>query len=506
MNKHALNYWKVWIIWILELFIVLLYITGTFLLIFIVSSYYLFLAIIVYFLFNVITGSIIFKQQRQHSSRLSWLLITILLPFIGNVLFFTFGLRYKNKRESSLMVSQEYNYSNILQENFDNSYFNQNSKLNKIQSISETINMPAKFEIFSEGYYFYKEIFKEIKNAEKSINLVTYIIKPSETCDEFISLLEQKAADGVKINWLIDSFGVTFMSKRALKKLLSYPNVSIKYIGKIYYPFIHSASFYRNHQKFIVIDNTKVFSGGNNISDEYASFSAKYGHWIDLNYTIEGTYVIQYIIHFAFLWDVFKKEKIDIDHDINSILAKNVHKTDDAFLVFDSPVLNYSRAENYWIKLFSEAKKSIKISTPYFSVTESLWKQLFIAIKCGIEVEIYFPDLPDKKLVHAVGIRTLKDLSDLGAKIYFYKDHFLHSKFGIIDDNIAWMGTNNFDSRSMFAQYETMDIVSGNSVVKLNKIFDEYKYRSELFQNSKYSKIKYSKIKKIFYKLIKPLI
>ncbi|EFF41860.1 conserved hypothetical protein [Mycoplasmopsis alligatoris A21JP2] len=181
-------------------------------------------------------------------------------------------------------------------------------------------------------------------------------------------------------------------------------------------------------------------------------------------------------------------------------------ESDQAILVVDSPAINYSKAEEYWIKLFSMAKKRIRLSTPYFSITEALWKQIFIAIKCGVEVEIFFPGLPDKKIVYNVGIKELKELEEKGVKIYLYNDHFLHSKFGTIDENIGWMGTNNFDSRSMFAQYETMDIISGQSVKKLNEIFDNYKRKSTLLSSTKLGNVKYGRIKKIIYKIIKPLI
>ncbi|EFF41076.1 hypothetical protein MALL_0194, partial [Mycoplasmopsis alligatoris A21JP2] len=163
-------------------------------------------------------------------------MIIIVLPYVGNVLFFTFGLRYSNKRELEITKSDKYNLDNFSCCSPLSPYVNKNEILNSIQNITETRNFSGQFKIYSEGYHFYEKLFDTLRNAKKTINLVTYIIKPSEISEEFLEILEKKAQEGLIIRWLIDSFGMTFLAKEMLKKLKSYKNVEIDFIGKIHYP------------------------------------------------------------------------------------------------------------------------------------------------------------------------------------------------------------------------------------------------------------------------------
>ncbi|MFL1073657.1 phospholipase D-like domain-containing protein, partial [Mycoplasmopsis synoviae] len=71
------------------------------------------------------------------------------------------------------------------------------------------------------------------------------------------------------------------------------------------------------------------------------------------------------------------------------------------------------------------AKYNIKIVTPYFSVTKTLFNQIVLTLKSGIDVEIYIPGLHDKKIPYEVSLNELFKLKEYGLKIYIYSDHFV---------------------------------------------------------------------------------
>ncbi|WAM02900.1 phospholipase D-like domain-containing protein [Mycoplasmopsis felis] len=91
---------------------------------------------------------------------------------------------------------------------------------------------------------------------------------------------------------------------------------------------------------------------------------------------------------------------------------------------------------NIRLKLISNAKKSIKISTPYFSVSEAIYKQIILALKSGVDITVFIPGLPDKKLVYQISIWQLRKLMKYGLKVRVYNEHFLHSKLGVVDDQL----------------------------------------------------------------------
>lgn len=500
--------WKKNLIFSLEIILVLAYIAGTIYLIFRINEQFIYLSISVLYVINILTGIILFTQKRQNASKLSWFILILILPLLGNLFFFMFGLSYTNKNELELHKDKRFHISNYpeLTEKLPLSKTKINH-LKYLEFLNKNDSSVANIKLYAEGYDYYKGVFESLNNAKNSIKIVTYVIKPSEIATEFINILEKKAEEGLEITWLIDYFGSAWMSKKAFKKLESFSNVSVEYIGKIYYPFIRSSNFYRNHQKFIIVDDNCVFSGGNNISSEYDSMSKKYGHWIDLNYRISGPYINQYILHFAFFWKVITDKDISVRESLKNNMESFENEYENyALLVTDSPALPYSEAESYWLKIFASAKRKIKISTPYFSISNSLIKQIIIAIKSGVEVEIYYPGISDNFLAYAIGLEELKWLSQHGAKIYTFKNHFLHTKMGLVDGEIAWFGSSNFDSRSMYAQYETMDLVSGKVVLEIKKLFNEYKQKSILMTEIELYTKKISKIRKLFFKLLKPLI
>ncbi|UWV94063.1 hypothetical protein ONA24_01010 [Mycoplasmopsis cynos] len=77
---------------------------------------------------------------------------------------------------------------------------------------------------------------------------------------------------------------------------------------------------------------------------------------------------------------------------------------------------------------------------------------------------------------------------------------------GVIDDEIAWVGTNNLDLRSMFSQYETVDILDGKIVEKINSIFNEYNKHCSNFHKKTNEERNYNKFENFFYDWIKTLI
>ncbi|MEE3928199.1 phospholipase D-like domain-containing protein [Mycoplasmopsis ciconiae] len=495
-------------IFVIELVIIFLYLVGLFLLIYNLNVYFFYIFILTLYLLNVFTMIMIWKQNRENSSKISWIVFFILFPIIGHFFYFTFGLSYVNKQELKLTQDKSYYYSFYnSQSHFTNEDTETDNCLLDYAKISNSNLLPAKFNMYYQGYEFFNVLIDNLEKAQENIDIVTYIIKPGDSTSIFLKTLLKKANQGVKIRWLIDYFGSGFMSNKYFKPLKKHPNVEIHYIGKIYYPFIVSKSFYRNHQKFIIIDNLKVYSGGNNISDEYVSFSKKYGHWIDLNYCVTGPYVNLYINHFSRFYKIVTYKEDDPTTKFKYYNSEDLQKyNSNAVLVTDSPVLSYSEAESVWLKAFANAKSSIKISTPYFSITTALWKQLIIALKSGVSVEIYIPGSPDKALIYEISVNEIKELVKYGLKVYVYNDHFLHSKLGLIDNKFGWFGTNNFDKRSMFSQYESMDLVQGEVIQDLINIFEEYKNNCSTISESEIVNKRPNALIRSLYKLLKNIV
>ena len=92
--------------------------------------------------------------------------------------------------------------------------------------------------------------------------------------------------------------------------------------------------------------------------------------------------------------------------------------------------------------------------TPYLILDSETEQALINASLSGIDVRIITPLIPDKKLVNACTKSFYNLLLKSGVKIYEYRPGFIHSKIIVSDDNVATIGTINFDFRSFYLNYE----------------------------------------------------
>ena len=72
----------------------------------------------------------------------------------------------------------------------------------------------------------------------------------------------------------------------------------------------------------------------------------------------------------------------------------------------------------------------------------------------GVDVRIVTPYVTDKKLIQPITRGSYRELLAAGVRIYEYAPGFIHSKNVIADDELAVVGTINFDYRSLVHHYE----------------------------------------------------
>lgn len=115
--------------------------------------------------------------------------------------------------------------------------------------------------------------------------------------------------------------------------------------------------------------------------------------------------------------------------------------------------------EQTYINLLNYAKKEVFISTPYLIPTYQLNEALRNAALRGVKVHLIVPGIPDKKLVYLVAKANFKPLLEAGVKIYTYTPGFNHMKSMLADDELSFVGTINFDFRSLVHHFECGTII-----------------------------------------------
>jgi len=78
----------------------------------------------------------------------------------------------------------------------------------------------------------------------------------------------------------------------------------------------------------------------------------------------------------------------------------------------------------------------------------------------GVDVRILIPDKPDHLLVYLAAYSYFDEAGSTGVKLYRYTEGFLHQKAMLVDQNVAAVGTANFDNRSFRLNFEITAFVA----------------------------------------------
>lgn len=460
-----------------------------------------------FLILSYISGTIIsmtiLLENRDPSKTVTWLLIFILLPGIGLIIYAVFGrnLRkikifktqelasnmkeeklFKNIEEINKLIELEQDTISISKFLKDNE--EDNARLKIISLLLNTGMFPFttnnKVDIFIDGNEKFKNLLDDISKANNHIHLEYFIIKDSEIGQKIKQLLIKKAKENVKVRILYDDVGCWrfWFHRKFFNEMKSY-GIEIVPFLPTKFPIIGGKLNYRNHRKIAVIDGKIGYTGGINIGDEYMGKNKKFGYWRDTHIRIEGTSV--YMLQMTFLIDwYYNTKEVLLDKEYFPKLSECGNSM--IQVVASGPDSDWEAIHYAYFLGICQAKKSIYIETPYFIPDESILRALKSAALSGVDVRIIFPKIVDHKIVNTASYSYFDDILKSGGKVYLYNKGFIHSKVIIIDDIIASTGSANMDLRSFMLNFEINAFIYDETVIELmkNDFFEDMKSSEEI--------------------------
>lgn len=311
---------------------------------------------------------------------------------------------------------------------------------------TETAILHGNFEIFIHGKELFLDYFEAIRQAEKHIHVLFYIVKDDEFGQEFFSLLTEKARQGVEVRLLVDRLGSRKVKKKIVQSLRE-AGIHFAFSNRIKLPYLFYSTQVRNHRKISIIDGEIGYLGGFNIGKEYIDGDPKLSPWRDyhLKITCESVDFLQ--SEFSIDWKEYAGEDLHASHRYFPQLPRGEIRHQ--FLPTEAGQL-----EQMFIRLIQKAESSIMIGTPYFIPSRRIFSEFLQAIRRGVSITVIVPLTSDHILVKEASYRYLRRLLHEGAAIYQYKNGFYHAKTIVVDDKICDIGTANFDNRSLFLNKE----------------------------------------------------
>ncbi len=449
-----------------------------------------------FFLINtIITILVIILERKRPEKTIAWLLIIVLLPPIGLILYLFLGRNWKKHKLSDEISPIIREILTCTINNIESSEY-----VSLIQLLNQNSDSPIfvnnDITIFKDGIEKFDALKYELKRAKHHIHLEYFIVKNDVIGNEIKNILINKAKEGINVRFIIDRVGSIKIGKSFIEELKE-ANVEVLQYSYFLAPILRNFNTqinYRNHRKIAVIDGNTGFIGGSNIGDEYLG-KGKLGYWRDTHLMVKGDFVLG--LQAVFFDDYltikrankdyyFDDENIEDYFPISKSCSGKIMQ-----LVKSGPDSPYHSILQGIIKMISMAKSHIYITSPYFVPNESVMESLKVAALGGIDVRILFPGRYDHFIVYYASRTYLYELIKCGAKVYFYdKDSFIHSKVISIDGEVSQVGTANMDIRSFELNYEINAVIYDKDKTKeLDNLFFEDIKRSTLINAEYYDNL-----------------
>lgn len=309
-------------------------------------------------------------------------------------------------------------------------------------------------DFLNGGMEKFPRLFEDVRNAKHHIHLEYFNFRNDSLNEILISLLAEKAKEGVEVRALFDAFGNASnnkpLKKRHLQEIRS-NGIEIVKFDPMRFPWINYA-FARDHRKIVVIDGKIGYTGGINVADYYVDGLEGIGKWRDMHARVEGESVAKLQDIFLAMWNGATGQNVS-GECYYSPLPENVKDVDIA-VVDRWPGKNPKQMRRVYANAINSAKDSIKIINPYFVPTPIIRKALKKAVADGVKVEIMISAKSDIPFTPEASYYIGNKLAKLGADVYLYDGGFNHSKVMSVDGSFCTVGSTNLNSRSLFYDYE----------------------------------------------------
>lgn len=390
--------------------------------------------------------------------KIPWLMVVLLIPVAGFMMYFLFYDRRLQKRfikRLSAMKSIGYKPDDLrLFAGLADESLEAHNQAKMLCNIAEShLYSDTKQEYFPLGEDMFARLIEDLRNAEHFIFMEYFIIEESHFWNSILEILREKAASGVEVKVVYDDIGCMMtLPGDYFRTLQSYgieatPFSALK--GNADSEFNN-----RSHRKITVIDGKVGYTGGVNIADEYINEVVKFGHWKDVGIRLEGDAVKE-------LTNLFL-----IDYGINVRKlpeAKNNYFPEyaipeEGYLVpfGDGPAPIYSRRVGKSViqNMLNQADRYVYIMSPYLIIDNELCQAIEDAALRGVTVKLILPHVPDKKIILEMARSYYHRLISAGVEVYEYEPGFVHAKVYLADDEYAMVGTINLDYRSLVHHFE----------------------------------------------------
>jgi cardiolipin synthase len=410
-------------------------------------------------------------NSRTSQGSIAWILALALLPFPTAALYMIFGWkafddyatdRIRNGRSARPLRAKDL----ALIDRETSAKWPVQVKVSEVPFLNGN-----DVELLVDGRATFDSIFAGIEKAQKYLLVQFYIVRDDALGQALAERLIERAKAGVAVYLLYDDIGSTGMPKRYRRELRE---AGVKVAGfnqrhkflRIYGP---TRINYRNHRKIVVVDGEHAWVGGHNVGVEYLGEEPKFGHWRDTHVRVSGPAALGCALLFREDWQWATGESLS-DTPPERV---NTFGDQSVLVMGSGPADKLEECAIAFTDVIGRARKRLWIVSPYFVPDTDIRTALYAAKLRGVDVRVMLPNEPDHKLVWLASIAHADAMIEHGVSIYRYTNGFLHQKVVLMDDEIASIGSVNFDNRSFAINFEiTMWFADKATIEKVDDMLE----------------------------------
>jgi cardiolipin synthase A/B len=339
-----------------------------------------------------------------------------------------------------------------------------------------------RFTFYPHGEDRLKALIALIESAERSLKVFYYLFNSDTSGTMVRDALVAAARRGVVVEIIVDAFGndagADFFE----------PLTDAGGSFALFSPRWGKRYLVRNHQKFTIADETRVMTGGANVSDHYFAIPADNG-WCDLSVEIEGEVVAQFVRWFGLLQSWVAGEAEGRTRQLRAL--RDIVRTWDGGqgpvrLLVGGPLVR----RGHWAWVLRQdlvAARQLDTVSAYFSPPRSFRRlieqvgrrgsaRMIMAGKSDISAAIDMARLLYGKLLRA------------RVKLFEFGVCKLHMKLMVVDDK-SYVGSANLDKRSFRINVELMvRVEDAGLAAELRKLIDHLEGSSEAITPAWYAR------------------
>jgi len=390
------------------------------------------------------------SERRAPANTFAWLLVIVFIPWLGVPLYLLLGGR-KLRRLAKNKVAL-------------------GSVVPEICAAQATVvDLPVAKTIASAGGFAplggnritllrtgeleFAELERRIQEARHSIHLTTFILSRDSTGRRIVERLARRAREGVKVRLLLDAVGCPLSSRGFVDPIRRAGGEVGRFMPVMPFTSRGSANL-RNHRKIAIFDGTAAMIGGRNIAREYMGPAPYAKRWRDLGVVIEGPAAV--VLGEVFVADwcfVSRKPPEAVRMDAQSGGAGPCGDCE-VQVVASGPDVPGDPLYEGIVSMIQQAERSIWIVTPYFIPDEVILRSLIVKARAGCAVTLVVPLKSNHPVTDFARRNYVRELTKAGGRLLLYGGGMLHAKAIVVDDQVAMVGSPNFDLRSLFVNFE----------------------------------------------------